>query len=412
MNGKFVFAASLSLNAALVIALVSLQDVTSGADPTFVTAIDSPAVPPLQAVVIDSEANPSAIKQIPFRWSSLESQDYRQYVSNLRAIHCPEETLRDIIVADLDQLCASKPGHTPPNPAPWNGATRRRALERQHVLSRAAMAAEKRALVRELIGYPWDHSSRDVWHQDSYTSILLGFLAASKGPQLLSLLADATEQARAIKEASGGILIAEDREALRRLYHTLQREMSGMLSAADKLEFELRTQAGAYLPVEDIHWDGVTINGGELREFVRFSLEHRDMFAEEFLAEAPLAGDTIEAKRTAFTSRVRTMLGPVRFSDYERAQDQAFRELFAFTAARNMTRDVAVHIYNTCRAAESQASQVRNDATLSAEEQLAALAVLKSMTTKSVAARLGADYREYVSGAGQWMSILQQEEAN
>ena len=37
-----------------------------------------------------------------FRWSQLESTDYRNYIANLRGIGCPEQTIRDIITADVD----------------------------------------------------------------------------------------------------------------------------------------------------------------------------------------------------------------------------------------------------------------------------------------------------------------------
>src|SRR5437899_3128213 len=32
----------------------------------------------------------------PFDWRQVESEDYRQYVANLRALGCPEQTVRDI----------------------------------------------------------------------------------------------------------------------------------------------------------------------------------------------------------------------------------------------------------------------------------------------------------------------------
>lgn len=38
-----------------------------------------------------------------FRWSQLESSDYRKYIANLRGIGCPEQTIRDIITADVDE---------------------------------------------------------------------------------------------------------------------------------------------------------------------------------------------------------------------------------------------------------------------------------------------------------------------
>jgi hypothetical protein len=51
-----------------------------------------------------------------FRWSQLESTDYRQYINNLRAIGCPRQTIRDIITADVHSLYAARgeqSGHEP-----------------------------------------------------------------------------------------------------------------------------------------------------------------------------------------------------------------------------------------------------------------------------------------------------------
>jgi len=44
----------------------------------------------------------------PFRWSQLESTNYQAYVSNLRDIGCPEQTIRDIITADVISLYSEK----------------------------------------------------------------------------------------------------------------------------------------------------------------------------------------------------------------------------------------------------------------------------------------------------------------
>jgi len=38
-----------------------------------------------------------------FNWSQVESSNYRTYIKNLRAIGCPEQTIRDIISADVAQ---------------------------------------------------------------------------------------------------------------------------------------------------------------------------------------------------------------------------------------------------------------------------------------------------------------------
>lgn len=40
----------------------------------------------------------------PFRWNQLESTNYLTYIQNLRGIGCPEQTIRDIITADVGSL--------------------------------------------------------------------------------------------------------------------------------------------------------------------------------------------------------------------------------------------------------------------------------------------------------------------
>src|SRR5882724_11186316 len=43
-----------------------------------------------------------------FSWQEVESADYPAYVANLRAIGCPEQTIRDIIIADVNALYARR----------------------------------------------------------------------------------------------------------------------------------------------------------------------------------------------------------------------------------------------------------------------------------------------------------------
>jgi RNA polymerase sigma factor (sigma-70 family) len=44
----------------------------------------------------------------PFDWRQVESADYKQYIANLRAIGCPEKTIKNIIVADVNDLFSSR----------------------------------------------------------------------------------------------------------------------------------------------------------------------------------------------------------------------------------------------------------------------------------------------------------------
>lgn len=56
---------------------------------------------------VELPASASALANSPstsFRWSQLESTNYLTYIANLRHIGCPEQTLRDIVTADVEGL--------------------------------------------------------------------------------------------------------------------------------------------------------------------------------------------------------------------------------------------------------------------------------------------------------------------
>src|SRR5687767_12623141 len=44
------------------------------------------------------------VRRQNFTWHEVESSDYETFIKNLRTIGCPEQTIRDIIVADVDLL--------------------------------------------------------------------------------------------------------------------------------------------------------------------------------------------------------------------------------------------------------------------------------------------------------------------
>jgi hypothetical protein len=341
-----------------------------------------------------------------FHWSSLESDDYTQYVANLRAIGCPENTLRDIIVADISLLFRNRSAAAVSQPEPWHSGSRRQRDERLVIQKRAELDREKRALVKELIGYEWSDDAAELWQQDSLNAVLFGFLAESKAPQLMSIVSAYSEQSRAIKDASGGILIDEDRAALAKLHDELRRDVSILLSPAEREEWELRVQALGFAALGNVYWDGVAVSGNTMREFARISRNYRDTFADEFLERHPPSESEQARRRAEFERQVESLLGPDRFAAFRRAQDQSFRDLLTFSSERQLPKDTAASVYELCRSAESKAAAFAKDDSLSSEEQAAGIALVRANTTKALATRLGSAYEAFLRGPGQWIGWL------
>jgi hypothetical protein len=267
MKLRVFFIASLGLNLALAAAFLALwrnRSVPTTGNPLALgPAVSIPEISnvtrPPAPVAVDAPATTIAA----FHWRMIESDDYRQYIANLRAVGCPERTIRDIIVADIDQLYAAKGKSAPLDFPPWQNADRRRAEERSQAARRTGLQAEKRALVKELIGYEWDNHANEIWHEDFETGLLLGFLPELKAPQLMALVEKYTELGGNVKTEANDILIDEDRARLRKLYDNLRTEVAQLLGPSEREELELRVQAGIFLPAENIHWDGIAISGAE-----------------------------------------------------------------------------------------------------------------------------------------------------
>src|SRR6266571_2294266 len=72
-------------------------------EPTFETPSSVPlAVQLVERVVTNTLTIPASPRLLD--WRKVESEDYKKYIANLRAVGCPEKTIRDVIVADVNDL--------------------------------------------------------------------------------------------------------------------------------------------------------------------------------------------------------------------------------------------------------------------------------------------------------------------
>src|SRR5260221_376450 len=101
MMQRFSLLLNVVLIASLAVALPSRRKHAQGSAPS------AQLLPQAAPERLDN-SNGTIPTEQPFRWSQIESPDYRVYVANLRGIGCPEQTVRDIIRADVGSLYAAK----------------------------------------------------------------------------------------------------------------------------------------------------------------------------------------------------------------------------------------------------------------------------------------------------------------
>src|SRR5437867_6519435 len=132
-----------------------------------------------------------------FSWRSVESDDYPTYVANLRLIGCPEQTIRDIIIADVNGLFARKRAIEVVSPEQqwW------RTSPDTNVVQAAAQKAreledDRRALLTKLLGPNWEAGDIVSLPRPSRPGMVLD------GPQMVELPAESKQDIQQINEGS------------------------------------------------------------------------------------------------------------------------------------------------------------------------------------------------------------------
>src|SRR5690349_19051729 len=98
MRWRAIAAVSLIVNSVLAMALILFGGRTHSkrSEATIYAAATQPA-----------RTNVVVRRQF-FSWKEVESPDYPTYIANLHDIGCPEQTIRDIIIADVNALYAQR----------------------------------------------------------------------------------------------------------------------------------------------------------------------------------------------------------------------------------------------------------------------------------------------------------------
>jgi hypothetical protein len=330
----------------------------------------------------------------PFNWQQVESPDYRVYVKNLRAIGCPEATIRDIIVADINEWFAGRIkdlvdgvtgrfwdfmlNHDELEKLVEEKLKELNALhdEREEMFAKIFGGKDPEAKIREA---EQEKEERAQWRQT------LDFLPGDKLAQFLEIKDRFSAARQGLKQLGNTITPDERERKSRELNLEEERQINALFTPQELDEYKLRTSSAAGFRLGLADFDATE---EELRAIARAKMNQK---------QAPAQGQA--------DVEIKELFGAERFAAYQRASDDAYRQTLRITDRFDLPPETAVQVYQMQKEAEAQARKIRDDANRPVEERQVILKAMQAETEKSISVVLGSKafgaYQKYGDG---WLS--------
>lgn len=315
MNTRTILAITLALNAVLAFVLwrssskVDLLKRTMRADETINSRTASTVTNQRVVVVPGDDGSP---------WHALAAGNYRECVERLRACGCPEETVRDIIIAAVSrryraQLVAQEEARYR-HFKWWRGI---QDADVDHDPGAAQEVRGKRDLeLAQLFGKEWRQDLYKIlgWKIDnSYWS----FMAPEKVEQINLLSAKYSRLENDVRKgARGGYLLEEEEAQLKQLKEQKRAELVQMLTPKELEDMDARQSPAANWVKQKLPQ---AASEEEFLAMLRVAMANgKDMMTENSLlnGESPQeAQQRREAGEKTFQEQLKATLGDARYAE-------------------------------------------------------------------------------------------------
>jgi len=388
-----------------VIALVSVGvNIALGAVCVFrarqEAALEAAAVAASRQVSTNQATTNFVVRRMLFSWQQIESADYPTYVSNLRQVGCPEQTIRDIIIADVNALFARKRATELVTPEQqWWRSHPDTNIVLAAVQKARELEDERHGLLVRLLGTNWETGDLVSLPRPSRPSLaldgpVLGTLAPETKQAIQEANARSQDRLEAYLEAQRRAGKEPDPGEMAKLRQQTRDELAHLLGPPELEEFLLRYSQNA---------NDLRTELGQLRFFDATPDEFRAVFRAtdaldqriQSLADATDAA-SLSARKALEDQRenaIKVALGPERYKEYQMLHDPAYRDAVA-TAEEADTPEAAQAIYAINLATQAEQNRIRGNTNLTDEQKTLELKRVELEQLQASTVAMGQDLPE------------------
>ena len=409
MNAKTFLILSLVANIALGAALLTRQDAPEPAPAPESPSKSATDTKPSAAVSKPNNPAPEpepakpAEKKI-FTWEDVESDDYRQYIANLRKAGVPEDTIRDIIIADVTKLYAKKKKDARGKPKPFEfwkpGIPVVGTMDTDAMEKMAGLEKEKNEMIKAMGFEPDIKASATASAMDQFSQ-MLSFLPDERQSQVQQLMMNLQQKAmKAQKDRKGMGAMLEiqqqfDKDLKAALSDEEYRDYSLRLSQTSML---MRMEASGYEPTKD--------------EFLAV-FELRKSFDEKYppgfqrLSATPEQLEQHKEAMKVLNEDLKAALGDDRYADYQLAQKHDFRGIVQSAEQAGLGLAEAKQAYEIKTVTDKEVRDLRRNRELSQEQRAEALLKIRAATEDEIKSIFGDNYDKFNRGGNaMWLNSI------
>jgi LysM repeat protein len=329
---------------------------------------------PATIVITNQGKTHVVIRKQYFAWQELESADYAAYVANLREIGCPEQTIRDIVIADVNQLYTKRILEEVPTADQqwWRTTPDTNFLAAASVKTRE-LDQERRTLLATLLGPDWETALSPQRPLLQLNGPVLGELSAETKNAVQGIIARSQERTQEYLDAQKAAGRATDPAELARIAQQTRTELAQVLTAAQMEEFLLRYSDSATALRAQLR--GVELTPDEFRNLFRAA----DPIEQQLQLAAGDAPDKI-SQQTALATQLgdlfKSVLGSDRYRAYQLAQDPLYAAAVAAGDQAGASPQAVQKLYALNKLIADEQARIRNNPSLTDDQKTAQLKAL------------------------------------
>lgn len=335
--------------------------------------MESPSVTTRRARVAEGSTNSNpkvVVRRQFFNWSEIESDDYPTFIANLRRIGCPELTIRDIIVADVNQLYAQRRAQQVVTAESewWKSEPDLSATETA-LKKISDLEKEKAEFLTKLLGPNWNVNFTQVSSPGTVAldGPVLGKLDPDTKLKVEELAATAGKRSIDYVEAQRAAGKAIDPAELARLRSEHRAELAKLLTPDQLEEYLLRHSAEAESLRDQLR--GFNATPDEFRAIFRARDAIDNDIQLRYSGNDPAsvrARQELEKKRD---DAVAGALGPDRSALYRATADPIFREAQFLAQQSGATPEKVLPLYQVQALGARERARIAADTSLTPDQR-------------------------------------------